>query len=104
MQAKLNIKKGDTVRVISGEHKGKEGLVTEVDRKKNRVKVEGVNLVKKHSKPSAKHPQGGIVEQEAGLHISNVMLIVGGAPTRVGRKLEGDKLVRYAKKNGEVIE
>lgn len=104
MQAKLNIKKGDTVRVISGEHKGKEGLVTEIDRKKYRVKVEGVNLVKKHSKPSAKHPQGGIVEMEAGLHISNVMLVVAGAPTRVGRKLEGDKLVRYAKKNGEVIE
>lgn len=104
MQAKLNIKKGDTVRVISGEHKGKEGLVVEVDRKKNRVKVEGVNLVKKHAKPSAKQPQGGIVEQEAGIHISNVMVLVNGAPTRVGRKLEDGKLVRYAKKNGEVIE
>jgi large subunit ribosomal protein L24 len=103
MQAKLHIKKGDTVRVISGEHKGKEGLVVEVDRKKNRVKVEGVNLVKKHSKPSAKQPQGGIVEMEAGLHISNVMLLVNGIPTRVGRKNEEGKLVRYAKKNGEVI-
>lgn len=103
MQKKLHIKKGDTVVVIAGEFKGKDGKVISVDRDKNRAKVEGLNLVKKHSKPSAKNPQGGIIEEEAGIHISNLMLMVGGKATRVGRKTEGNKTVRYSKKTQEVI-
>lgn len=103
MQKKLHIKKGDTVLVIAGEEKGKQGKVISVDRDKLRAKVEGLNLIKKHSKPSAKSPQGGIIEEEAGMHISNLMLVVGGKPTRVGRKVEGDKMVRYSKKTKEVI-
>ena len=103
MQKKLHIKKGDTVLVLAGEEKGKQGKVISVDRDKLRAKVEGLNLIKKHSKPSAKSPQGGIIEEEAGMHISNLMLVVGGKPTRVGRKVEGDKMVRYSKKTKEVI-
>lgn len=103
MQKKLHIKKGDTVTVIAGENKGKSGKVISVDRAKNRAKVEGLNMIKKHSKPSAKNPQGGIIEEEAGIHISNLMITVGGKPTRIGRKMEGDKLVRYSKKTKEVI-
>lgn len=89
--------------VIAGEFKGKEGRVISVDRDKMRAKVEGLNLVKKHTKPSAKSPQGGIVEEEAGIHVSNLMLMAGGKPTRIGRKTEGDKTVRYSKKTKEVI-
>jgi len=103
MQKKLHIKKGDTVVVISGDHKGKQGVVLSVDREKNRAKVEGLNLIKKHTKPSAKNPQGGIVEEEGGIHVSNLMLMVGGKATRIGRKKEGDKTVRYSKKSKEVI-
>lgn len=103
MQKKLHIKKGDTVVVIAGEDKGKQGTVISVDRDKLRAKVEGLNMIKKHSKPSAKNPQGGIVEEEAGIHISNLMLMVGKKATRVGRKKEGDKNVRYSKKTQEVI-
>lgn len=103
MQKKLHIKKGDTVMVIAGEFKGKDGKVISVDREKNRAKVEGLNIIKKHAKPSAKNPQGGIIEEEAGIHISNLMLVAGGKPTRVGRKKEGDKTVRYSKKTQEVI-
>lgn len=103
MQKKLHIKKGDNVTVIAGESKGKQGKVISVDRDKNRAKVEGLNLVKKHSKPSAKSPQGGIIEEEAGIHISNLMVTVGGKPSRVGRKQEGNKTVRYSKKTQEVI-
>lgn len=104
MQVKLHIKVGDTVRVISGESKGQEGKILKVDRTKMRAIVEGVNIVKKHSKPSASDPQGGIIEKEAGLHISNLMVVVKGQATRIGRKLD-DKgnLVRYSKKSGEVI-
>jgi large subunit ribosomal protein L24 len=104
MQKKLHVKVGDTVKVISGESKGSEGKILAIDRTKNRVIVEGVNVVKKHVKPSASNPQGGIEEAEAGIHISNVMLVVGGTASRIGRK-EGDdgKLVRYSKKNGEVV-
>lgn len=104
MQKKLHIKKGDIVKVISGVHRGQEAKVLDLDRKKDRAILEGVNLIKKHRKPDAAHPQGGIVETEAGLHISNLMLVHKGTPTRVGRKLNKDgKLVRYAKKSGEEI-
>ena len=102
---KLHIKKGDTVYVNAGNDKGMTGKVLSVDRSKDRVIVEGVNMVKKHTKPNSKQPQGGIVEQEAGIHISNLQLIdpKSGKPTRVGYKMVGDKKVRYAKKSGEEI-
>ncbi|QQR97996.1 MAG: 50S ribosomal protein L24 [Sphingobacteriales bacterium] len=101
---KLKIKKGDKVVVISGASSGKEGNVIEVYPKESRVLVEGVNMVKKHTKPNAQNQQGGIVEQEASIHISNVKLLVAGKPTRVGRKVAEDgKIVRFAKKTGEVI-
>lgn len=104
--AKLNIKKGDTVYVNSGEDKGKTGRVLRVLREKNRAVVEGVNVVSKSTKPSAKHPQGGIVKMEAPIHISNINLIdpKSGKPTRVGIKVnEEGKKVRIAKKSGEEI-
>jgi len=104
MQKKLHIKVGDTVKVLSGESKNSEGKVLRIDRAKNRVIIEGVNVIKKHVKPSAANPQGGIEEKEAGIHISNVMLIAGGVASRVGRKKdENGKLVRFLKKNGEVV-
>jgi large subunit ribosomal protein L24 len=104
MQKKLHVKVGDTVKVISGTSKGSEGKVLRIDRKKNRAIVEGVNIVKKHVKPSASNPQGGIEETEAGIHLSNVMLVVDGVASRIGRqKDENGKLVRYLKKNGEVV-
>ena len=104
MQIKLHIKVGDTVKVISGESKNKEGKVLKIDRSKMRAIVEGVNIVKKHAKPSASDPQGGIIEKEAGLHISNLMVVVNGQPTKIGRKLnDKGNLVRYSKKSGEVI-
>jgi large subunit ribosomal protein L24 len=106
MQKKLNIKKGDTVMVMTGESKGQKGRVLEVNREKSRVLVEGINLVSKHTKPNAKAPQGGIIKKEAPVHISNVMLLdpASGNPTRVGKKLnEKNKLVRYSKKSGEEI-
>ncbi len=104
MQQKLNIKVGDTVKVISGESNGQEGTVLSIDRKKMRATVEGVNLVKKHQKPSASNPEGGILDIEAGIHISNLMLVHNGQATRVGRKANKDgKLVRYSKKSGEEI-
>ncbi len=102
---KFHIRKGDRVMVIAGEYKGEVGEVLEVLPKKNRAVVEGVNIVKKHQKPSQKNPQGGIVEMEAPIHISNLMLIdpKTGEPTRVGRKRVDGKLSRYAKKSGEII-
>ena len=103
---KLHIKKGDTVIVLAGEDKGKNGKVLKVDVDKQRAIVEGVNVVKKSAKPSAKNPQGGIVEQEASIHISNLNLIdpKSGKPTRVGIKINEDgKKVRVAKKSGEEI-
>lgn len=103
MQKKLHIKKGDTVKVLAGESKGKEGIVLSVDRTKMRALVEGVNIIKKHSKPSAANPQGGILEQEAPIHISNLMVVVNGTPTRVGRKEVNGKVVRVSKKSGEEI-
>jgi large subunit ribosomal protein L24 len=106
MQKKLKIKKGDQVMVITGESKGQKGRVLEVNREKERILVEGVNMVSKHTKPNAKSPQGGILKKEAPVHVSNLMVIdpASGNPTRVGRKLSNkDKLVRYSKKSGEEI-
>ncbi len=106
MNKKLHIKKGDMVYVNAGDDKGKTGKVLEVLTKKDRAIVEGVNMVSKHTKPNAKHPQGGIIKQEAGIHISNLQVIdpVKGGPTRIGRRIgEKGKLVRYAKKSGEEI-
>jgi large subunit ribosomal protein L24 len=103
MQKKLHVKVGDSVKVIAGTSKGSEGKVLSIDRKKNRVIVEGVNMMKKHVKPSASNPQGGIVETAAGIHMSNVMLVVNGTASRTGRKEEDGKRVRYSKKTGEVI-
>ncbi|WP_370583360.1 50S ribosomal protein L24 [Pedobacter sp. ASV28] len=104
--AKLKIRKGDLVKVIAGDSKGQQGKVQEVLVAKNRVVVEGVNLVSKHTKPSAATPNGGIIKKEAALHISNVQLVdpKSGKTTRVGRKLNADgKLVRVAKISGEEI-
>ncbi len=106
MSTKLNIKKGDTVKVIAGDSKGKQGKVLEVDVDKLQAIVEGVNLVSKHTKPNAKNAQGGIVKQEANIHISNLMVVdASGKPTRIGRKIDTktNKSVRYSKKSGEVI-
>ena len=106
MQKKLHIKKGDTVVVIAGNYNGREGKVLEVIRATEKAIVEGVNMVKKHTKPNAAHPQGGIVEKEAPIHISNLMNKdpKTGKPTRIGRKLnDKGKLVRYSKKSGEEI-
>jgi len=104
MQTKLKIKVGDLVKVISGDSKGQEGKITSINRTKMRATVEGVNLVKRHTKPSASNPQGGIEEKEGTIHVTNLMLVVAGQATRVGRK-ENDKgkLVRFSKKSGEVI-
>ena len=103
-QPKLKVRKGDTVKVIAGDSKGMQGRVLEVLLEKNRAFVEGVNLVSKHSKPNAKNTQGGIVKKEAPIHISNLMVVDGkGNATRLGRKEEDGKLVRYSKKSEEVI-
>ena len=98
------IKKGDTVKVIAGKDKDKEGKVIAVDTKNHRVLVEGVNMVTKHTKPSAANQQGGIVETEAYIAVSNVMYLHKGQPTRIGFKMDGDKKVRVAKATGEVID
>ena len=106
MSKKLHIKKGDMVFVNAGDNKGKQGRILEVLVKKDRAIVEGINMVSKHTKPNAKTQQGGIVKQEAPVHISNLNLIdpTSGKPTRIGRKLNADnKLVRYSKKSGEEI-
>ncbi len=106
MNKKLHIKKGDMVFVNSGVEKGKTGKVLEVIKSKDRAIVEGLNMVKKHTKPNANNPQGGIIEQEAGIHISNLQVVdpSKGGPTKIGRRLnEKGKLVRYAKKSGEEI-
>ena len=104
MQQKLHIKVGDTVKVLAGESNGQEGKVLSIDRKKKRATVEGVNIIKKHNKPSAQEPQGGIVETEAGIRISNLMVVHNGQASRIGRKENKDgKLVRYSKKTGEEI-
>ena len=101
---KLKIKTGDTVRVIAGDHKGSEGKVLTVLIEKNKAIIEGVNMIKKHMKPNAQSPQGGIVEKEAAIQISNLSLLnAKGETTRVGYKMEDGKKVRYAKKSNKVI-
>jgi len=103
---KLKIKKGDTVKVISGAAVGQQGEVLSIDKKSSRVTIEGITM-KKHLKAqtSQDHPDGGIIDINKSIHISNVMLVdpKTGEPTKVGRKVEGDKIVRYAKKSGEVL-
>jgi large subunit ribosomal protein L24 len=101
---KLHIKKGDAVKVLTGNDRGKEGKVLSVIVKNQRAIVEGINMVSKHTKPNAKNPQGGIVKKEASVHISNLMVVHDGVATRIGRKHDDNgKLVRYSKKTGEVI-
>ena len=106
MSVKLHIKKGDMVQVIAGDNKGKQGKVLKVEVSKQRAIVEGVNICKKAAKPNAQNPQGGIIEKEAPIHVSNLMVLdpKSGKPTKVGRKADAKgKLVRYAKKSGEEI-
>jgi len=102
---KLKIKSGDNVRVIAGDHKGSEGKVLRVLRDKNKAIVEGVNMVSKHTKPSATNPQGGIVKKEAAIHISNIQLVDSktNETTKVAYKVEGDKKVRVSKKSNQVL-
>ena len=100
----MKIKKGDTVKVIAGKDKDKEGKVISVDSKKSKVLVEGVNMITKHTKPSAANQNGGIVQKEAPIDISNVMYSHKGKATRVGFKMDGDKKVRFAKATGDVID
>ncbi|MEC0303523.1 50S ribosomal protein L24 [Terribacillus sp. 179-K 1B1 HS] len=102
----MHVKKGDKVKVITGKDRGKEGTILEAYPKKDRVLVEGVNIVKKHAKPSQDNPQGGILEIEAAIHVSNVMLIdpKTGEPTRVGYEVKDGKKVRIAKKSGQAID
>ena len=95
---KFKIKSGDTVKVIAGDHKGSEGKVLQIIKDKDRVLVEGVNLVSKHTKPSAQNPQGGIVKKEASLHVSNLMFVEDGVAVRVGYKVDGDTKTRVSKK------
>ena len=102
--ATMKIKKGDTVKVIAGKDTGKEGKVLVVDQKNAKVVVEGVNMVSKHMKPSQANQNGGIVQKEAAIDISNVMLVFKGKATRVCFKMDGDKKVRYAKATGDVID
>lgn len=103
--AKVKIKKGDKVQVLAGSYRGKQGQVLVIYPEKNRAIVEGVNIVKKHRKPSAENPQGSIIEKEAFIHISNLALLdpKSGKPTRVSYKMDGEKKVRVATKSGEVI-
>ena len=106
MQKKLHIKKGDNVIVISGNYKGKQGRVLEIQKNNYRAIVEGVNMVSKHTKPNNDNPQGGIIKKEASIHISNLLIVdpSTGDATRIGRRLnDKNKLVRYAKKSGEEI-
>ena len=102
----MHVKKGDKVQVISGKDKGKQGVILAAFPKESRVIVEGVNIVKKHSKPSQLNPQGGIITKEAPIHVSNVMILdpKTGEPTRVGFKVEDGKKVRIAKKSGELLD
>ncbi len=100
----MKIKKGDTVRVIAGKDKDKEGKVLAVNKKDGKVLIEGVNMLTKHTKPSAANQNGGIVHQEGYIDMSNVMYVHKGQTTRVGFKMDGGKKVRFAKKTGEVID
>ena len=106
MSVKLHIKKGDMVQVIAGDNKGQQGKVLKAEVSKSRAIVEGVNICKKATKPNAQNPQGGIIEKEAPIHVSNLQVLdpKSGKPTKIGRKADANgKLVRYAKKSGEEI-
>lgn len=100
----MKIKKGDTVKVIAGKDKDKEGKVVSVDRKNGRVLVEGINKITKHEKPSAANQNGGIIQKEAPIDISNVMYVHKGKPTRIGFKMENGKKVRFAKTTGDIVD
>ena len=101
---KIKIKTGDTVRVLAGDHKGAEGKVLRLVVEKDKAIEEGVNIVKRHTKPNAQNPQGGIVEKEAAIHISNLSLLTSdGKPTRVGYQFNGDKKERISRRTNEVI-
>ena len=100
---KFKLKSGDLVKVIAGANKGSEGKIVKVLVKKNKAIVEGVNMVSKHVKPNAQNPQGGISKFEAPIHISNLMLLENGKPTRVGYRIEGDKKIRFSKKSNSAI-
>ena len=102
---KLKIKTGDSVVVIAGEHKGQKGKILNVDREKNRAIVEGINLISKHTKPSAQNPQGGIIKKEAPIHISNLSLLdpKTGEPTKVGYEVRDGKKVRVSKKSKQAL-
>ncbi len=100
----MKIKKGDTVKVISGNYRGKTGKVLKVLPKRNRAIVEGINFIKRHTRPTQNNPRGGIIEREAAIHISNLMLVVNNTPTRVGyTRLEDGRKVRLARKIGETV-
>ncbi len=98
------IKKDDTVQIISGKDRGKSGKVLHVDTAKDRIIVEGCNMIQKHTKPSAQNQNGGIVTKEGSIHISNAMLVVDGKPTRVGFEIRDGKKIRVAKKTGKAID
>lgn len=100
----FKIKKGDTVKVIAGKDKDKEGKVVSVDKKNNKVVVEGINKITKHEKPSVANQNGGIVQKEAPIDASNVMYVHKGKATRIGFKIENGKKVRYAKSTGDVVD
>ena len=100
----VKIKTGDKVKVIAGKDKDKEGKVISVDRKKSKVLVEGINKITKHEKPSAANQNGGIVQKEAPIDISNVMYVHKGKPTRIGFKMENGKKVRFAKSTGDIVD
>ncbi|MBL0309839.1 MAG: 50S ribosomal protein L24 [Bacteroidetes bacterium] len=101
---KFHVKKNDEVIITAGDDKGKKGRVIDVDRKNSRVFVDGVNLNSKHTKPNAKNPQGGIVKTPGSIHISNVQLMSEGKATRIGRKEEKGKTVRFSKKTGKILD
>ncbi len=103
--SKLKLKKGDTVKVISGESRGQEGKIVSIDTKKMRVIIEGVNMISKHTKPSAKNADGGIVKQEGSIHISNMMFVEGGETVRIGRQVneKTNKIERISKKTKAAI-
>ncbi len=103
MQKKLHIKVGDLVKVIAGNHKGSEGKILSIDRDKDRAVVEGVNMISKHVKPNASNPQGGIVKREAGIHISNLMVVVNGTPQRTTINVVDGKRERVGVKNKEAV-
>jgi large subunit ribosomal protein L24 len=104
-QVKLHIKKGDMVKVIAGDDKGKEGRVLQVFNATNRALVEGINIVSRHTKPNAQNQQGGIIKKEASINISNLMIVSNGNASRIGRKLnDTGKMVRFSKKSGEIID